>query len=327
MNLAKLDTLMDAMVDAGFSMTFLGIESPNPEALLKTKKKQNTKKGDDDFLFNAVRTIHNKGMEVTAGFILGLDGDNESVFDAQIDFIQRAGIPTAMVGLLSALKGTDLYLRLQQEGRLLEESQGNNVSINLNFVPQLKPETLIAGYKRVLRTLYDPTLSNYFERCFTLLSNLNASKHQATSIGRTEVMAILKSLKRQLFSRQGPFYFRFMMKVIWYHPRLLPEAVRLAILGYHFEKTTSQQISIHEFKVFLNKEMEGFRAWFAESKGDASAEVQFFVKDLLTRVRVQYEQIHEDFRYSVRDAMDAFQIALDSYLDQLEESASSKALG
>ena len=44
-NLAKLEPLMDAMVDAGFNMVFLGIESPNPEALKRTKKTQNIDKG------------------------------------------------------------------------------------------------------------------------------------------------------------------------------------------------------------------------------------------------------------------------------------------
>ncbi len=174
-NLVRLEPLMDAMIDSGFTTVFLGIESPNPDALLKTKKKQNTRTGEEHYLMNAVRTIQQKGMEVMGGFILGLDGDNEGAFDSQIEFIQESGIPMAMVGLLSALKGTDLYLRLQREGRLLKESTGNNVSITLNFETEMDREVLIEGYKRVLTTLYDPTLKNYFERCWTLLRNLTSS--------------------------------------------------------------------------------------------------------------------------------------------------------
>ncbi len=107
-NLAKLEPLLDAMVAAGFTMTFLGIESPNPEALRKTNKPQNTDRGDDQHLLHAVTAIQRKGIEVTGGFILGLDGDGPEVFDAQVAFIQAAGIPVAMVGLLTALRGTDL---------------------------------------------------------------------------------------------------------------------------------------------------------------------------------------------------------------------------
>src|SRR3990172_3941338 len=88
-NLAKLEPLLDAMVEAGFTMTFLGIDSPNPEALRRTKKVQNTDHGDEHHLLHAVTAIQRKGIEATGGFILGLDGDGPEVFDAQIDFIQE----------------------------------------------------------------------------------------------------------------------------------------------------------------------------------------------------------------------------------------------
>jgi radical SAM superfamily enzyme YgiQ (UPF0313 family) len=171
-DLAKHETLMDGMVEAGFTMVFLGIESPNPEALRKTRKVQNTVRGEDDYLLRAVRRIQEKGLEVTGGFILGLDGDGREVFDAQIDFVQRAGIPIAMVGLLTALRGSHLYTRLEHEGRLLDESTGNNVEIALNFEPELGREVLIVGYRRVLSALYGPRLESYFERCRTLLARL-----------------------------------------------------------------------------------------------------------------------------------------------------------
>ena len=94
-NLAHLDGLMDAMVASGFDTVFLGIETPNPKALIKTKKQQNTSRSDENFLFNAVRKIQRKGIQVQGGFILGLDSDDETAFDAQIEFIQEAGIPVA----------------------------------------------------------------------------------------------------------------------------------------------------------------------------------------------------------------------------------------
>ena len=92
-NLVRMGKLMDAMVDAGFDTVFLGIETPNPKALIKIKKPQNTNKRDENYLFNAARRILGKGMQVQGGFILGLDGDGEGVFDAMIEFIrnQRAG--------------------------------------------------------------------------------------------------------------------------------------------------------------------------------------------------------------------------------------------
>ncbi|MDE0623555.1 MAG: DUF4070 domain-containing protein, partial [Bryobacterales bacterium] len=175
-NLAHMDELMDAMVEAGFDTVFLGIETPNPKALIKTKKPQNTSRKEENFLFKAVRKIQHKGMQVQGGFILGLDSDDEGVFDAQIEFIQLAGIPVAPIYLLTALRGTDMYQRLSAEGRLLEKEIGTN-AMTLNFRPELDPETLIDGYQRVTATLYDPTLENYFQRCLALFEHLKAVPH------------------------------------------------------------------------------------------------------------------------------------------------------
>jgi hypothetical protein len=153
---------------------------------------------------------------------LGLDSDGEGAFDAQIEFIQQAGIPTAMVGLLSALKGTDLYKRLQNEGRLLEESSGNNVSVSLNFRTEMDHEVLIQGYKRVLSTLYDPGLKNYFDRCLTMLRRVQSRSHVKARIGKAELIALAKSIKRQLLSRQGPAYLRFLATILKENPGYSP---------------------------------------------------------------------------------------------------------
>lgn len=326
-NLSGLDDLLDTMVDAGFTMTFLGIETPNREALLKTKKAQNTHRHDDNYLLNAVRKIQEKGLEVTAGFILGLDSDGEDAFDAQIEFIQRAGIPTAMVGLLCALKGTDLYKRMQKEGRLLEESSGNNVSVSLNFRTEMDREVLIQGYKRVLSTLYDPGLKNYFARCLTMLRRVNPHSRGDSRIGKAEFMAFAKSLKRQLLSRQGPAYLRFLLAVLRENPRLLKDAVRLAILGYHFERTTSQQIAVDEFKRYLEAEFEYFKqavSRIATSEMQRITEIQHSVRALLYRVHLKYDQIHEDFRYCLADALESFKRSVESQIEELSAGSRLK---
>ncbi len=247
-NLAKLEPLMDAMVDAGFTMTFLGIESPNPEALKKTNKVQNTARDDHEYLLHAVETIQRKGLEVSGGFILGLDGDGPEIFDAQVEFIQRAGIPMAMVGLLTAIRGTDLYARLDREGRLVSESSGNNVEIVLNFEPELDRSELIGGYRRVLSTLYDPGLKSYFERCWTLLARLGQRSRPPRSVGRAELVALLRSLRIQLLSRQGPAYLKFLARTLARRPKLFAEAIRLAIKGLHFQRFTAQTLAAHDYR-------------------------------------------------------------------------------
>jgi radical SAM superfamily enzyme YgiQ (UPF0313 family) len=324
-NLARNDELMESMIEAGFDWVFLGIETPNPKALIKTKKAQNTsKKQEEDYLLSAVRTIQRKGMEVSGGFILGLDGDDEGVFDAQIDFIQEAGIPMAMVGLLTALKGTDLYDRLKREDRLLEETTGTSVNVVLNYKPEMDPQTLIEGYRRVLTTIYDPTLENYFRRCLNMMEHVKPSPYVSKPVGMNEVQAIGKSLRRQLFSRQGPAYLKFIAKVARDHPRMLTQAFHLAVMGYHFEKVTSQQIAIHDFKEFLEAELDSFTQAVSHSVRAGAKEVEELraqVQELFSRVHARYESMHDDLRYGVEDALESFRSSVNAQVDQFARLA------
>ena len=118
------------MQDASFDRVFLGIETPAEESLKEAQKMQNTRRS----LLDSVRRIQRYGMEVMAGFIVGFDNDPEDIFDRQVDFIQESAIPLAMVGLLQALPGTQLYRRLQKEGRIVCDGNGNNLDFRLNFI-------------------------------------------------------------------------------------------------------------------------------------------------------------------------------------------------
>ncbi len=318
-NLVEIPEMLDAMSTAGFNMVFLGIESPNEEALITTSKGQNTSKEEEagSYLLNAIRKIQHKGMEVTGGFIIGLDGDTE--FDSHIDFIQEAGIPMAMAGLLTALKETDLWHRLKIENRLLDESSGNNTDMTLNFVPEMPREKLIEEYRRVISTLYDPTLKNYFERCYRMLKHMPYTAHNVRSIGIGEVRAFMLSIKRQMFSKQGYEYMKFLMKVLKFDRRMFPEAIRLAVMGYHLEKITRHTVAVEDFRAFLNAEMESFREkieQFAVKNDDSMHEIQQYIQSLSKRVKSAYESIHKDFRYAAYNALTDFQKSFfDAYLE------------
>jgi hypothetical protein len=57
-------------------------------------------------------------MVVYAGFIVGFDSEKKSVANETIDCIEAMSISVCMVGLLTALPGTQLTRRLAREGRL-----------------------------------------------------------------------------------------------------------------------------------------------------------------------------------------------------------------
>ena len=309
-NLVEIPNMLDAMSEAGFNMVFLGIETPNDNALITTSKGQNTSKKEDagSYMLRAIREIQSKGMEVTGGFIIGLDGDTE--FDSHIKFIQEAGIPMAMAGLLTALKETDLWHRLKQEDRLLVESSGNNTDMTLNFVPEMPRQKLLGEYRRVISTLYDPTLKNYFARCLTLLEHMPHTSHNVRSINRSELRAFIESIRKQLFSRQGLEYARYLIKVLKDHRSMFPEAARLAIMGYHLEKVTRHTVAVEDFRNFLADEMETFKenvSQFTQVQGDRMNEIQNYSRQLFRRVKKEYNTIHEDFRYAAQSAITGFQ--------------------
>ena len=118
-NLSDDKKLMKLMVDAGFTTVFIGIETPDTDSLEECGKFQNKNRD----LVESVKIIQNMGLEVQGGFIVGFDSDNLSIFQRQIEFIQKTGIVTAMVGILTALPKTRLYKRLNDAGRIIENTE------------------------------------------------------------------------------------------------------------------------------------------------------------------------------------------------------------
>lgn len=234
-NLADDEELMDLMVEAGFVMAFVGIETPVAESLAGANKNQNLKHD----ITRSIRKIQEKGIEVSGGFVIGFDTDPEDIFDRQIEFIRELAVPTAMVGLLMALPNTRLSKRLAAEGRLLFETTGNNThEATINFTPKLPEQTLSEGYRRVLETIYNPRI--YFERCLELLSRLPAKRRVGAKgiftrkIEMRELLAFPRSLFRQTFSFYGREYLRYFFKAVRRHPGRVVEIITMAIQGHHF---------------------------------------------------------------------------------------------
>lgn len=190
LNLADDEELMNLMVLAGFNKVFLGLETPVKESLAECNKFQNK----DRNLVASVKKIQHFGMQVMGGFIVGFDHDPPSIFEQQIKFIQKIGVVTAMVGLLTALPGTRLYGRLKSEGRLLSISSGNNMDGALNFIPKMNKEKLIEGYKKLLKTIYSP--KNYYERIITFLKEYQPAKIRRGKILLCDIKAFIKSMWR-----------------------------------------------------------------------------------------------------------------------------------
>jgi radical SAM superfamily enzyme YgiQ (UPF0313 family) len=234
-NLADDEVLMDMMAKANFNTVFIGIESPNEDSLLECGKSHNRNRD----LVASVKKIQNNGFQVHGGFIIGFDNDPASIFDNQIDFIQKSGIVTAMVGLLNAPVGTKLYKRLEKEKRLIENFSGDNTDLSMNFTPKMKKEELITGYKKVLKTIY--SYKNYYDRIITFIKSYRPK-------GKTKVT--LSTFKwsnwRAFFKlawhvglkpKEGKMMFWDLLGwTLVKRPGAMFLAVMLSIYGFHFRK-------------------------------------------------------------------------------------------
>ena len=248
LDLAADDQVMDLMIAAGFDMVFIGIETPDA-ATLKAAGKQHNLRAD---MLTSIRKIQRKGMEVAGGFIVGFDGDPEDIFDRQVQFIQEAAIPTAMVGLLTALPRTRLHQRLAREGRLTPTASGGNNThdLHLSFVPRMDPRRLIDGYKRVLAEIYDP--ERYFERCLRLLRTMTHASPAPRRIGLMELRALVMSLCVQTFSSYGWAYWKFLVKGLLARPRMAAETLTMAVRGHHFFRITRNLLEVDRLKAALD---------------------------------------------------------------------------
>jgi radical SAM superfamily enzyme YgiQ (UPF0313 family) len=236
-NLADDDALIQGLVAAGFSAVFLGIETPSREALLETQKRQNTHLD----LGAAVEKLVRAGLQVMAGFIVGFDADDETIFERQYEFISRSPISMAMVGMLTALPSTQLWRRLAAEGRLLHDGEGD-AAYRPNFVTRLPAATLISGYSRLLAALYEPRA--YFRRALRTLElqrDLPMPKYRRSL--KFSAAAVARSFWTQgVRSAYRRDYWAFLARSLHTAPRRFSHAMALAIHAEHFVRYTFEDV-------------------------------------------------------------------------------------
>jgi hypothetical protein len=171
-----------------------------------------------------------------------------------VEFIQKSGIPVAMVGLLQAMPGTQLFRRLWREGRILDAGQGDNTGDKLNFLPNMDAAKLVEGYRSVLKRIY--SCEAYYERVKLYLNRTQPRNGERKTrqrwLTRGNARAFVTSIVRQgVFGRQRWSYWKFLLTVATRYRHCIGAAMTLAVMGYHFQVMTRKLAGDAELPVVL----------------------------------------------------------------------------
>jgi radical SAM superfamily enzyme YgiQ (UPF0313 family) len=238
LNLAEDEDLLEAMRLAGFKRVFLGVETPSLESLEETGKLQNMH-GD---MVEAVLRIIDHNIEVMAGFIVGFDHDQDDIFERQIEFIGKACIPWAMTGVLAAATSTQLWDRLEKEGRILGYHTGDQFG-RPNFVTKMDPDKLMDGYRHILETVYEPQA--YFDRVWSVIERLDRTglpnlHRRLASFRQIAAVTLIAIVVQGILSPYRRVWWRFMWRLISEHPSKYVVGLMNSIVGHHFIKYTAE---------------------------------------------------------------------------------------
>ena len=183
LNIAKQPEILRLMREAAFTGIFVGIETPELDALKHMRKEHNASLP----MYEAIETLNSYGLEVSSGIIIGLDTDTPHTVDRLIEFIERSKVPMLTINLLQALPKTPLWDRLQRDGRIVEQGA---LESNVRF---LRPyDEVIQSWRRAIAYAYAP--ERVFARFRHQVDATYPNKMQVPARGRLKAASLKRGL-------------------------------------------------------------------------------------------------------------------------------------
>jgi radical SAM superfamily enzyme YgiQ (UPF0313 family) len=202
------DELLDLMAEAGCISILIGFETVNPDSLKEANKPHN----NIELYGEAIKKIHKRGINVTASFAIGFDSDTVSAFDNIIEFTDRNNVCYAMLNILTAAPGTDIYDRLKKEDRLLDISSEFFNGIYPNFkYKNITPFEMLHKYSESIEQLFSP--ESVFKKGSELFKNGSFKRGSSEKLGLIgKLSAIMKVLEFYYFTKdefKKKLFFKF----------------------------------------------------------------------------------------------------------------------
>ncbi|MBT9557146.1 MAG: B12-binding domain-containing radical SAM protein [Myxococcales bacterium] len=234
-NLSEDPELLRAMVRAGFTRVFLGIESPRQSSLREAGKRQNVR----GVLLDQIHTIQRAGLMVWAGMIVGFDHDDDAIFGEQADFLDAAGIAVAMIGMLNAPPRTPLYTRLAVAGRIHATADWADNCAWTNIVPMtMSRSRLFEGYADLLKHVY--TRERYASRVLANIERMEPAP-KTDAAGRWPALRDLGDFGRAALAYSTTlgdlsYFGPNVLRILRQNPTRMVEGTIHLSLWRHFER-------------------------------------------------------------------------------------------
>ena len=228
-NISQEDDLLQKMSESGCGAIFIGFESISEKNLRSMDKAINRR---FDYR-KAIDKIQSYGMLVHSSFIVGYEHDTVEALDELIQFIEDTNLLIPLINVLTPFPGTQLFTRLEKEGRILSKDWQLYDTKHVVFQPEnLSTEQLSEGYKKVVQSVYSydailKKLKHYWRIDFWKRQNKEDPvqfKYRLLFAIRLMSLLISKNVRRSVF----------IIKIL---PYVFSKKVRvstiLALMGYN----------------------------------------------------------------------------------------------
>ncbi|NLY39211.1 MAG: radical SAM protein [Firmicutes bacterium] len=147
---ARDEELLQLLQRAGCKIVYIGLESINPDTLEHYNKQQTV---EDISL--CIRRFHQHGIRVHGMFVFGSDFDTVQTIRDTVDFALQTRVDSVQFLILTPLPGTQLFKKLEAEGRLLTRDWELYDGHHAVFQPALMtPEQLQEETIRAFKRFY-----------------------------------------------------------------------------------------------------------------------------------------------------------------------------
>ena len=144
MEIARDPEMLELAAKSGCGGLLRGIESVSPETIRRIGKAGlNT----PQTYLEDIKKIHGAGIAINGCFVFGHDGDDKSVFERTVEFIDKAAIDLPRFAIATPFPNTGLYKSLKMQNRLLHEHWPYYDTQHPVFQPALMtPDELLEGH-------------------------------------------------------------------------------------------------------------------------------------------------------------------------------------